>query len=153
MFVYVCIKYDADLVHRLLQYVLSILHQLLHLTEHIVQADRTWLQVVPQNQRPASRHATGRPQQAQAERNREQHDTGHLCFSLYPPLFPSMCVCVCLSFSPPVCKATERCDALRAHSRTQLDSFYLESLRRGGGGGYKLERTRLNGVEKVQIAF
>lgn len=41
------IKYDADLVHSLLQYVLGILHQLLHLSEHVVQADRAALQGVP----------------------------------------------------------------------------------------------------------
>lgn len=49
-----------------------------------------------------------------------------------------------------VCRAAEQCDAPRTHSRTQLDPFYLESLR---SGGFKPERIRFNGVEKVQIAF
>lgn len=53
--------------------------------------------------------------------------------SMIPDIFPSLpppsrC---CLS----VYRAAEQCDARRAHSRTQLDPFYLESLRSGGGGG------------------
>lgn len=68
--------------------------------------------------------------------------------SMIPDIFPSLpppnrC---CL----PVCRAAEQCDAPRTHSRTQLDPFYLESLR---SGGFKPERIGFNGVEKVQIAF
>lgn len=35
-------------------------------------------------------------------------------------------------------------------ARTQLDPFYLESLR---SGLFIMERIRFNGVERVQIAF
>lgn len=77
--VYEWIKYDADLVHSLLQYMLSVLHQLLHLSEHVVQADRASLQGVPhQDHFPGPRRASGRPEQAQSQRHRQQHDSGHL---------------------------------------------------------------------------
>lgn len=49
------IKRDADLIHSLLQYVLGVLHQLLHFSEHVVQTERTSLQGVPQGQRLAGR--------------------------------------------------------------------------------------------------
>ena len=75
---YEWIKCDADLVGSLLQYVLGVLHQLLHLSEHVVQADRAPLQGVPQDHCPAPRRAAGRPQQAQTQIHRQQHGTGHL---------------------------------------------------------------------------
>lgn len=75
---YEWIKCDADLVRSLLQYVLGVLHQLLHLSEHVVQADGAPLQGVPQDHRPAPRRAAGRPQQAQTQIHRQQHGTGHL---------------------------------------------------------------------------
>lgn len=60
------IKHDADLVHSFLQYMLGVLHQLLHLSEHVVQTKRASLQGVTQDQRTAPRHGSGHRQQAQA---------------------------------------------------------------------------------------
>lgn len=136
---YDCIKYDADLVHCLLQYVLGILHQLLHLSEHVVKADRTPLQGVLQDHRPAPRHAAGRPQ-AQAKRNREQHCTGHLSFSLSSS---SSLMSVCSG-------AVWRTEGAQPHTA----GFVLFGKSEEGlWWGCKLERIRFNGMEKVQNAF
>lgn len=81
MALYEWIKYDANLVHCLLQYVLSVLHQLLYLSEHIGQADRPPLQALPREQGPAPRRADGCPQKAQTPEHRQLRDAGHLSFS------------------------------------------------------------------------
>lgn len=59
---------DSDLLHRLIQYVLSVLHQLLHLPEHFIQADRTRLHRV---------HRDG-PEQTQGPEPRQQEESRHL---------------------------------------------------------------------------
>lgn len=58
-------KDDADLVNSFLQYVLGVLHQLLHLSEHLVQTDWAPVQGAPQGYRAAAA-----PTQ-QADRQRE----------------------------------------------------------------------------------
>lgn len=58
------LKDDADLVNSFLQYVLGVLHQLLHLSEHVVQTDWAPLQNVPQGNGAAAAAQ-------QADRDRE----------------------------------------------------------------------------------
>ncbi len=134
--------YDADLVHSLLQYVPGVFHQLLHLSEHVVQTDRAPIQRIPQDHRSAARRAAGRPQQVQSQRDRQQRDTGHL-----------LNVSLLLAAAVTVCPSTEQqCDAPEAHRRTQLDPFYLESLRNGGWELWaKMEQIGYNSVKEFKL--
>lgn len=79
----------------------------------------------------------------------EKHKVKDTDSSMIPDIFPSLppLSSCCL----PVYRAAEKCDARRAHSRTQLDPFYLESLRSGGGGLINWNESGLMASKKFKL--